>query len=219
MRKTRLLVLLRILAGCCLCHGVAASAADVNAIIKDAEGKPINDAVVLAFPAKGGAVAAKAGSETVDQIDKEFVPRVKPIMVGTTVRFPNKDNIRHQVYSFSPAKKFELPLYAGIPAAPVVFDKPGVVIMGCNIHDWMLGYIYVADTPYFGKTDAEGKTKIGNLPAGDYTVRVWHPRMIDTEESTARRVSAAVAKEVTWILKLKPEFRIRRTPGAGKVNY
>ena len=217
MKKTPLISLLRILAGCCLCHGVAASAADVSAIIKDAEGKPVNDAVVLAFPAKGGATAAKAGSETMDQVDKEFVPRVKPIRVGTSVRFPNQDNTRHQVYSFSAAKKFELPLYAGKPAAPVVFDKPGVVTLGCNIHDWMLGYIYVADTPYFGKTDAEGKTRIGDLPPGDYTLKVWHPRMIDTEESTARRVSTAAAKEAAWTLKLKPEFRIRRAPGAG--NY
>lgn len=217
MIKTPLIPWLCILAGCCLCLGLAASAADVNAIIKDAEGKPVNDAVVLAIPAKGRAVAAKAGSATMDQIDKEFVPRVMPIRVGTSVRFPNQDNTRHQVYSFSAAKKFELPLYAGKPAAPVVFDKPGVVTLGCNIHDWMLGYIYVADTPYFGKTDAAGKTRIGNLPPGDYTLKVWHPRMIDTEESTARRVRTTDAGEVAWTLKLKPEFRIRRTPGGG--NY
>ena len=217
MNKTPLILLLRILAGCCLGHAVAASAAEVSAIIKDAEGKPVNDGVVLAYPAKGGAVAAKAGSATIDQIDNEFVPRVMPVRAGTSVRFPNKDNTRHQVYSFSAAKKFELPLYAGKPASPVVFDKPGVVTLGCNIHDWMLGYIYVADTPYFGKTDAEGKATIGNLPPGDYTLKAWHPRMIDTEESTARRVSTADAKEAAWTLKLKPEFRIRRTPGGG--NY
>ena len=159
--KTPLIILLRICAGCFLCQGMAASAADVRATIRDAEGKPVTDAVVLAFPAKGGAAAAKAGSATMDQVDKEFVPRVMAIRVGTSVRFPNQDNTRHQVYSFSAAKKFELPLYAGKPASPVVFDKPGVVTLGCNIHDWMLGYIYVADTPYFGKTGAAGKTTIG----------------------------------------------------------
>ncbi len=216
-KKTPLILWWRILAGCCLCHGVAASAADISAIIMDAEGKPVNDAVVMAFPAKAGAAAAKAGKGIIDQIDKEFVPRVMPIRAGTAVHFPNKGNTRHEVCSFSPTKKFELPLYAGKPASPVVFDKPGVVILGCNIHDWMLGYIYVADTPYFGKTDAEGKATIGNLPPGDYTLKAWHPRMIDTEESTARRVSTADAKEAAWTLKLKPEFRIRRTPGGG--NY
>lgn len=213
--RVALIVLPGLVAGCCLCHGVGAFAAEVSAAIRDAEGAPVSDAVVLAFPARGGAVAAKPGTETVDQVDQEFVPRVKVIRVGTTVNFPNHDNIRHQVYSFSAAKTFELPLYAGVRAAPVVFDKPGVVTMGCNIHDSMLGYIYVADTAYFGKTDAEGKARIDNLPPGDYTVRVWHPRMVDTEESTARRVSAASAEQAAWTLKLKPEFRVRRAPAGG----
>ncbi len=73
------------------------------------------------------------------------------------VQFPNKDNIRHHVYSFSAARKFELPLYSGTPAQPVLFDKVGVVKLGCNIHDWMIGYIYVTETPYFGKSNAEGR--------------------------------------------------------------
>lgn len=84
-----------------------------------------------------------------------------PVYVGTRVTFPNRDNIRHHVYSFSSAKKFELPLYIGTPAAPVVFDKPGVVALGCNIHDWMLAYIYVLTTPHFAKTAADGKARLG----------------------------------------------------------
>ena len=212
-------LLLSLLAVCCLCHGTAASTAELAAAVKDANGAPVQDAVVLAIPAKADAAAARPGNDTIDQIDHEFVPRVKVIRVGTTVNFPNKDNIRHQVYSFSPAKTFELPLYAGIRAPPIVFDKPGVVIMGCNIHDSMVGYVYVADTAYFGKTDTEGKARLGNVPAGVYTLRVWHPRMADSEESTARPAKTADAGETVWTLNLKPEFRIRRAPGAAKPDY
>ena len=101
-------------------------------------------ATVLRLPTRRDAV--------VDQVDKEFTPKVNAILVGTSVIFPNHDNVRHQVYSFSPAKRFELPLYAGVPAQPVVFDTPGVVVLGCNIHDWMVGYVYVSESPYFAKT-------------------------------------------------------------------
>ena len=127
--------------------------------------------------------------DAVDQVDKQFVPYVKAVLVGSKVRFPNSDNIRHQVYSFSAAKKFELPLYAGANAPPVVFDKPGVVVLGCNIHDWMVGYIYVSETPYFAKTEAAGTASIADLPPGEYTVRIWHPSMEHGEETTARQVT------------------------------
>ena len=104
---------------------------------------------MLAAPeGRAGPLPEKRGREIVDQINLEFVPHVKPVVVGSPVYFPNKDDVRHHVYSFSPAKRFELPLYSGTPAAPVVFDRPGIVAIGCNIHDWMLGYIYVAETPY-----------------------------------------------------------------------
>ena len=103
---------------------------------------------MLAAPeGRAGPLPEKPGREIVDQINLEFVPHVKPVVVGSPVYFPNKDDVRHHVYSFSPAKRFELPLYSGTPAAPVVFDRPGIVAIGCNIHDWMLGYIYVAETP------------------------------------------------------------------------
>ena len=130
-----------------------AAAAQIAAAVTDQEGHPLADAVVVAVPLQGTPPAAQPSArEIVDQIGQEFVPHVKPILVGSAVFFPNKDNVRHQVYSFSPAKRFELPLYAGTPAKPIVFDKPGVVVLGCNIHDWMIGYIYVSESPYFAKT-------------------------------------------------------------------
>ena len=115
----------------------------------------------------------------IDQVNKQFTPLVSVIQVGTPVSFPNKDNIRHQVYSFSPAKTFELKLYSGVPSQPVVFDKPGLVVMGCNIHDRMLAYVQVVDTPWFAKTGADGAARIEGLPAGDYQVHVWHYGAVD----------------------------------------
>jgi hypothetical protein len=139
---------------------------------------------------------------------------VTAILVGTAVRFPNHDNIRHQVYSFSPAKRFELPLYAGVPAEPVVFDKPGVIVLGCNIHDWMIGYIYVSESPYFARTGKNGKALLAELPPRAYTVRVWHPQLDVPEETTRKTVDASrpAALSVAWTLKLKREAKVRRAP-------
>jgi plastocyanin len=199
-----------------------AQAGDLHAVVTDARNQPIADAVVSAHP--DGKVVIPPTTpvrETVDQINMEFVPAVKPILVGSAVNFPNKDNIRHHVYSFSPAKRFELPLYVGTPAEPVVFDRTGVVTIGCNIHDWMIGRIYVVDTPYFGKTGDEGGVRLSNLPAGRYTVRLWHPRMDGVEESTARPTSIdrSGTVDVVWHVKLKPEVRPRRAPIPGQSGY
>lgn len=170
-------------------------------------GAPAADAVVsLHSPA--AVAATRAGRATIDQRASQFVPRVTVVTVGTPVVFPNSDNVRHQVYSFSPAKRFELPLYAGKPAAPVVFATPGVVELGCNIHDWMLAYLVVVPTPWFAKTDAQGLATV-TAPAGRYRLELWHPRL-----------SAALAQEITltaaatdqrdFALTLKPDRRIRR---------
>ena len=147
-----------------------------------------------------------------DQHDKEFVPYVLPVYLGTRVSFPNRDNIRHHVYSFSPAKKFVLPLYIGTPAAPVVFDKPGVVALGCNINDWMLAYIYVMTTPHFAKTAADGKARLDGLAPGSYEARVWHPRLRGDTEKTGKPVTLVAGEpaQVTFVVSLKSEWRIPR---------
>ena len=156
-----------------------------------------------------------------EQLDKEFVPRVKPVFVGSRVRFPNHDSVRHQVYSFSPAKKFDLPLYSGGAAPTVVFDVPGVVALGCNIHDWMVGYIYVSETPYFAATAKDGTALIKDLPAGDYNVRVWQPSMGEPEDATVRRITIGRNDPIDaeWRISMKPAFKIRRAPGPGGGAY
>jgi plastocyanin len=205
-----------------LLAAVPGHAAELIVQVKD-HGKPVSDAVVLAMPTDAkNLLRSKLPADAVDQVDKQFVPYVKPVYVGSRVRFPNSDNIRHQVYSFSSAKKFELPLYAGATAAPVVFDKPGVVVLGCNIHDWMIGYIYVADTPFFAKTEGAGTVTLSDLPPGEYTVRVWHPSMAEhAEESTARRLtlSADAPATLEWALSLKPIFRVPRVSTSGASVY
>jgi len=207
-----------------LCAATSAlHAVEIAALVRNEKGEPVSDAVVIAVPADGPVkLAAQPGQETVDQVNHEFVPRVKVVLVGAAVSFPNKDNVRHHVYSFSPAKRFELPLYSGTPAAPVLFDKPGVVVLGCNIHDWMIGYVYVSESPYFAKTGADGRALLADLPARTYAVRAWHPQMEGAEDAT--RTPADVTRvpraEVAWQLKLKPDFRAHRAPhGRGPGRY
>ena len=205
---------------------VHAQTAEIAARVINEQGQAVADAVVVAIPADGARPPAKAAERSrpaiVDQVDKEFTPKVTAILVGTAVTFPNHDDVRHQVYSFSPAKRFELPLYAGVPSEPVVFDKPGVVVLGCNIHDWMVGYVYVSESPYFAKTGRDGKAIITELPPRAYSVRVWHPQLEAAEETTRKSVDASRPErvDVVWQLKLKREVKVRRAPGAeGRGRY
>ena len=198
-----------------LASSAAAQTAEIAARVVDENQRPVADAVVVAVPSDGNLrLPSRPREGVVDQVNKEFTPKVTAILVGTSVSFPNNDNVRHQVYSFSPAKRFELPLYAGVPAQPVLFDKPGVVVLGCNIHDWMVGYVYVSESPYFAKTDKDGKAQIAELPPREYVVRVWHPQMEVAEEATRRTIAAAQWRriDVEWTLKLKPELKVRRAP-------
>ncbi|MCS4511292.1 methylamine utilization protein [Xylophilus ampelinus] len=159
---------------------LAAHAAAAPVQVLDARGRPLADAVVYATPAGAKPAAAAPGATAaIDQIDREFVPLVSVIQTGTNVRFPNKDDVEHDIYSFSPAKRFEIKLYSGVPSKPVLFDKPGLVVLGCNIHDSMVAYVLVVETPYFGRTDKDGRFSFENLPAGSYRVAVWHYRMRD----------------------------------------
>ncbi len=196
-------------------HPAQAQTADIAATVSDPQGRPVADAVLVAVPVDGNMRLPQRPREgSVDQVDKEFFPRVTVVLVGAPVTFPNHDDVRHQVYSFSQAKRFELPLYAGVPAQPITFDKPGVVVLGCNIHDWMVGYVYVSESPYFAKTGRDGKAVLAGLPARAYVVRVWHPPLETSEEATQRTIDASRERrlEATWAVKLKQEVRVRRAP-------
>ena len=187
--------------------------------VKDDKGRPVSDAVAYAA-ATGAANAAPRKQAVVDQRDKQFVPYVTPVQVGTAVIFPNSDNIRHHVYSFSSAKKFELPLYSGVPTQPVVFDKVGFVTLGCNIHDWMIAYVAVLPTPHFQATRQDGRAVLKDLPAGQYTVQVWHPALKGQPEALAQRVDVGGStKNLLFTLPLKHDLRAKRAPGLTTGGY
>ena len=151
----------------------AAYAAPLTVSVTDADGKPLAQAAVYVMVRGASAVAEPGTTAQIGQRDRQFTPQVTVIQTGTSVTFPNFDTVRHHVYSFSPIQKFELKLYAGTPAAPVVFDKPGTAVLGCNIHDRMNAWVHVVDTPLLTKTDASGQATL-EVPAGDHKLRTWH---------------------------------------------
>src|SRR5688500_11346080 len=194
-------------AGACLlwllCTG-AAGATTLNVPLTDAAGAPARDAAVYAEPIGARKTATAPKGAIIDQVKKEFVPRVSVIQAGSSVSFPNKDDIRHQVYSFSPAKTFELKLYHGVPSHAVVFDKPGLVILGCNIHDKMVAYVLVVDTPYFAKVDGQGRAHFEGLAPGEYEIRAWQPQSGGASFTGTQRVQLSDGGPAAVKLELKP---------------
>lgn len=173
----------------------SAAAAEVDVRVLDAAGQPVGDAVVSLHggtPASSRSPNAPRATARMEQKHSNFAPGVLPVQVGTQVAFPNLDNIQHHVYSFSQPQPFEIPLYSGDGAAPIRFDAPGVVVVGCNIHDWMIGHIVVLDTPHFAKTGEDGSARI-DVPPGRYTLRAWHVRGVGTPLSRPLEVPAAGA--------------------------
>lgn len=198
--------------------GVAHSAS-LLATLTDQDGNAVNDAVVYIRSINGAAPASAPLKVTVDQLDEMFVPHVRAVTTGSEVSFPNSDHVHHHVYSFSEAKTFEVPLYIGVPSSPILFDKAGLVTLGCNIHDHMLGYILVLDTPHFVEVQ-QGSGRIADLPAGEWVVEIWHPRMTDPQPIT-RNVTAAADGETALAvqLQLTPERTARRAPRRGNSRY
>ena len=155
-----------------LFYAAGALAATVNIEVHDTIGGAISDAVVVLDPLERGPASTHETAQ-IDQVNQQFVPRVSVIRTGTALSFPNSDRVRHQVYSFSPANTFALKLYAGSPKTMVPFDQPGLVTMGCNIHDSMVAFVLVVDSPYFGKSSSSGAVSL-KVPGGRYRLRVWH---------------------------------------------
>ena len=194
------------------------AAADISVMVVDHDGRGVAEVVVAitptaAMPATAHPAVVKPA--VMDQRNREFAPRVLVVGVGTGVEFPNNDSVSHQVYSFSAAKRFQLPLYKGQPHPPVTFDRPGLVVLGCNIHDSMVGYIYVTDALYFGTTSADGAFSLKDLPTGEYRVVVWGPYIADAPASLVRTIHvdnqpATVRFQLSLALRARPEPRPRR---------
>lgn len=171
--------------------GAAAQAVPVTVQLRNSAGQPLADAVV-AIEIKGRAAKTSSAKAEMGQRDRQFTPQLLIVQTGTAVNFPNFDTVRHHVYSFSPIKIIDTKLYSGTPAEPIVFDKPGVAALGCNIHDRMSAHVIVVDTALFAKTDASGAARF-DLPAGEHGVKLWHASMktATTLQSANLTVSSA----------------------------
>lgn len=174
-----------------------AFAATVQVQVQDGAGRALPDAVVLLESREARLLVKPAQGTEMAQINKQFEPRVLVVPVGTAVFFPNRDTVRHHVYSFSPAKTFELKLYAGIATNPVVFDKTGIAVLGCNIHDSMTAWVVVVDTPYYGRSPKSGLVALGQVPAGTYRLRVWHPGLAVGAPATDQELVVGSADSLT----------------------
>lgn len=165
---------------CTLVLGMLASAqalaTSLLVTVTDGAGQRLEHAVI-SLHGNQSLSASDQSLAIMDQRERQFAPTVLAVQQGTNVSFPNSDDVRHHVYSFSYPNNFELKLYHGEKNEPISFDHPGIVVLGCNIHDGMIGYVQVVDTPWFSKTGKDGLASIDKVPRGDYTLQVWHPDM------------------------------------------
>ncbi len=198
----RLLVLILLL----LSFGPQAYAADLAVTVRDTHGMAVKDAVVMLYPASGTPPVRVAGPYRMAQHNIQFEPFVLVVPVGATVSFPNLDNVRHHVYSFSKPHPFELKLYGHDETRTIVFDKPGVIALGCNIHDQMIGFVRVVDTPFAVKTDGNGVAVLRGAPGGKATVKVWHPYLkgAGNEIASAAVLPGSGTGAVTITIDLRP---------------
>jgi plastocyanin len=195
-----------------------ASALTLSGTVTTTEDEPVFEAVITAVGTLKTKNVLATTPHKLDQRNREFVSHILAIHVGESVLFPNSDNIQHHIYSFSPANSFEIQLYKDIAPKPIVFDKVGVVVLGCNIHDWMVGYVYVTDAPYFTQTDSKGAWTL-NLPADDYTLTVWHPNLdapnnVQIQQLKLTEKSSPIAQKIV----LKTTSRNGKPPAEDSQN-
>ncbi|MEE2002773.1 methylamine utilization protein [Alkalimonas sp. MEB108] len=164
---------------CLLCSFISlnATANSWQFFIQDQDGQPLDDAVVELIPLdhQPSTSLSPTLQATIRQQGLNFVPFVSAVQVGTEVDFPNLDRTRHHVYSFSAAKVFEIQLYHDRPEQPVLFDKAGIVALGCNIHDYMEAYVFISESPLLAVSDKAGLVQFHQLTEGRYQLTIWHP--------------------------------------------
>jgi plastocyanin len=211
-----------------LAVGRPAASAELAVTIKGPKGEPVPDAVVSLVPLDRPVppMTSQSAAVEISQEDEQYQPYLTVVRTGTRVEFPNKDRIQHHIYSASEAKKFEKPLYAPGAREAIVFDQPGVVALGCNIHDWMAAYVVVVDTPWFARSEAAGQASLADVAPGRYRLEVWHPRLLGADRKPARlpvsrelTVAEGPVQTESFSLTLAPDRRIRRTPAAKSGKY
>jgi len=192
----------RLLAASAALAALPALAANLVIHVQTPDGHALPGVVVTAraldAPGRRGAPL----HAVMDQVNRAFQPDLLIVPVGSTVEFPNSDSVSHQIYSFSPPKRFQLPLYRGKPYPPVLFDQTGVVTLGCNIHDEMLAYLVITDAPYFGRTDSGGAWS-GEVARGRYRVAIWHPRLREDAAELERELTVGDGDRAELTLRLQ----------------
>jgi len=200
-----------LLAGC-----ASSYAAELNVSVLDPAGHGSAGIVLVAEPQFDLPVKRGTRTAVMDQRQKQFVPNILLIQTGTGVDFPNSDQIEHQVYSFSQAKTFQLSLYAGHKYPPIVFDRAGLVVLGCNIHDQMIGYIYVTDSPFFARSNESGQWSVHDLPAGTYRLTAWHPRIQEGNGTLQMPVTVTEDAPATAVFHLSQPLKPSRDHSGDK---
>lgn len=200
------------------------SAQELSVLITNDEGEALSDAVVeLLLPVELAANYRTPLAHMVDQIDKEFVPHITTIVAGSEINFPNSDSILHHVYSFSPARTFNIPLYGRGENHDYFesFPTAGIVEIGCNIHDWMLAYIYVGESELMAISGDDGKAVLSKLPSGSFQLRIWHSRLAEPGNVMLSDVTIASGESQTlsFQVSLQRDRRIRRAPSASRTRY
>jgi plastocyanin len=193
------------------------SASEVTITIEDKKQRLVHDTVVELI-----GISPKATVEDdieITQVDKEFSPEVSVFPRGTSVLFTNKDPFQHHVYSVSKGNQFDLPLYKGTPSEHIQFDSPGIVKLGCNIHDWMLAFAYVSQSEYLVVTDAGGKARFSDIPEGEYELRIWNPRLKNNKKFISQPLSVGQNLSIEQIVTLSLRKKVRKPRRNENSNY
>ena len=192
-----------LLALCCLPAISATTPNEALFQVVDARGLPLQGAVVEVDKPGGSDAPAFPWRMAMAQKDQAFVPGTLIVPAGATVAFPNLDIVRHSIYSFSKPARFKIDLYGRDQTRTQRFAIVGTVALGCNIHDQMRGYIRVVASPYTRQSDTNGYARVPGLVAGNYKVKVWHPRLrgADGEQLLTAAVSASGAARLVMQVK------------------
>jgi len=194
----------------------AAAAGGIRVRILDRDGGPVPEVVVSARSLDATTALRAAMPEArMNQEALAFEPHILVVTTGTRIAFPNEDDVRHHVYSFSPAKQFNFSIDSMATHEAIGFDVPGVVTLGCNIHDEMLAYVVVVDTPHFAKTGPDGSVELTGLESGRYELSIWSSRIATKHLPDAVEIAVAASEVATWeygfVEKLHPPHRHSET--------
>ena len=193
----------------------SALAAEISVLVVSQKSQPVSDSYIELY--SSSLPPPPPQKSIVDQVNKEFVPLHSAVPVGSTVSFPNSDNIQHQIYSFSKSKPFDLPLYEGNHTQELTFTKGGVIQMGCNIHDWMLSFLYVYESSFFAQSDEQGVVTFKDVPSGEYELRVWSPLLKNNRKIVTQKISVTQNQQITQTIKVRK--KLRRKPRIENTSY